>query len=706
MDFREKKKSVFKILLIVILLIFISISSIISFKSSNVTHNPFDNNISTIKINAPDIIILNPQNITYTQPMSGYYPATYGFENVTDDSLGNSIDFIDEYQNSSLGTEIRMIEESFNGHKNYLRISDNDGSNNTWAVHYIKNPQYLGTIEYYHLFIQNPSGSINQRETIQFRSSSDTIAFQVQFNHQNGSMQYYNGLNWQEIAILNPNIWCHHKIIFDCNSGTNGQFTWIISSEKGEEIARVSNIEFENDFTGDTIDKIYIETSIEDYGLNSYWDAFGFIWDPYYNLGDNLYEGILVSYTNSTQVDWIKYSIDGQNNKTLFGNRVIPILSNGKHSFQAYCRFSNGTTYVLNKIYFSIYITFTSSNPINIGIIISISILSIAGVAIPSTYFVLNYQKNKYSEKKAKNKKIKIQKTYLKKKYFEKYTQLDKSKLPKSKIDSDKLTPIPMEISKEKNELQTADHYSKELVQRFMQEECHDFIDQCTMHKDKFDGPGYECYECHHKYCVKCAFTLAEKNVGCIICGKPIPFLFQKTKKKEIKLKEPQINISKLIEVFGVDNIMEKINQSELDLTFFTKQFYDKFKNLELDSQEKALFLEDMLYLTPEERNYIIDKMITSSINNVNLNEKKSPTQTNKKFMTLHEIFRDENLSEDIINQSEDINVTFFDKKFLEEFESLDLGEEEKSIFLEDMRSLTPEERNQLMIKLKNKNEL
>ncbi|GAG53987.1 unnamed protein product, partial [marine sediment metagenome] len=47
------------------------------------------------RASAGEIIIVTPENKTYTEPMSGYYPATFGFENEVDGTTGTSIDFVD-----------------------------------------------------------------------------------------------------------------------------------------------------------------------------------------------------------------------------------------------------------------------------------------------------------------------------------------------------------------------------------------------------------------------------------------------------------------------------------------------------------------------------------------------------------------------------------------------------------------------------------
>ena len=70
----------------------------------------------------------------------------------------------------------------------------------------------------------------------------------------------------------------------------------------------------------------YINTEFYSSDYHTYLDAVGYSWDPNYNIGENLNNGFLISYKNSTQLDWVGYSLDGQINKTISGNTIIPLL--------------------------------------------------------------------------------------------------------------------------------------------------------------------------------------------------------------------------------------------------------------------------------------------------------------------------------------------------------------------------------------------
>ena len=78
-------------------------------------------------------------------------------------------------------------------------------------------------------------------------------------------------------------------------------------------------------------------------GDKQYLDAIGYSWDPNYNIGDNQDEGLLLSFDNSTNLEWMGYSLDGQANKTILGNTTILMLDIGSHSIQVFGNDSLGS---------------------------------------------------------------------------------------------------------------------------------------------------------------------------------------------------------------------------------------------------------------------------------------------------------------------------------------------------------------------------
>ncbi len=65
----------------------------------------------------------------------------------------------------------------------------------------------------------------------------------------------------------------------------------------------MENIEFEINLA--TIDEISLGINLNVYGVGTIWD--GFSWDPNYNVGDNLNEGLMLFFENDTNLDWRGY---------------------------------------------------------------------------------------------------------------------------------------------------------------------------------------------------------------------------------------------------------------------------------------------------------------------------------------------------------------------------------------------------------------
>lgn len=195
----------------------------------------------TLKSSDSEITIVTPENKTYTEPDSGYYPATYGFEDEQHLTYGTALRFIDEYQGYSPGTYcwIRSDKVFLEGHRDFIKMGDAQGGSYTWGVHNFENPQSIGTIEFYlwsNYDSGNPSGSALQRHYLQLRSSDNTIAFRIMIQLHDGKIVYYDGSNWQEIATIIGRDWYHHSVTFNCNSGIKGQFTWVITDKLKNEI--------------------------------------------------------------------------------------------------------------------------------------------------------------------------------------------------------------------------------------------------------------------------------------------------------------------------------------------------------------------------------------------------------------------------------------------------------------------------------------
>ncbi len=277
----------------------------------------------------------------------GHYPATYSFENENDYDTGLNIEFLDEYHASGSFVGTAVFDGPLYGHRNYYHIGDAQGGHYTSGVHIFDSPPSVGTLEFFVLG-NTPHGTTGTHHFI-LRATDDTPAIQMRVNFiggGNGIFQYYDGSAWQDIANFIAYNWYHHSISFDCTAGINGQFTYIVSFENGTEIGRVENIEFVNNLS--TLDELYLASDVPTYLISTSWDAFGFSWDPNYNIGDNLLETL-------EPLSSLRYSLDGQVNISIHGNHTIPWPSPGSHTIQVFGSDYLGNIYSSDLRSFSIF---------------------------------------------------------------------------------------------------------------------------------------------------------------------------------------------------------------------------------------------------------------------------------------------------------------------------------------------------------------
>ncbi len=300
------------------------------------------------------IILLTPENKTYSAPMSGYYPATYGFE---DDEDGQPPkDWV--IQNNA--GKIEVISDLYNS-KKVLRLYDNHGSIPS-RIYNSFSAKDNGTIE---LWIQqNLLDDDGNRGQISGYGNGMMI-FRVKMVGplSGGSAKWQARDNETDVDIVGaptPQIhtWYHVQIDFEHTLGAyqglgqNEYFVYINGLRYGPY-----------NFTSDEpLDEIHLHTYSYGEDYDTYYDAVGYSWDSDYNIGDNLEEGLLISFENNTNLDWIGYSIDGQMNKTISGNSTIKFPNEGLHKIQLFCNNTLGETYQSAIRYFLIDSTMPTLN--------------------------------------------------------------------------------------------------------------------------------------------------------------------------------------------------------------------------------------------------------------------------------------------------------------------------------------------------------
>ncbi len=287
--------------------------------------------VDNFPISSPIIKIVTPENKTY-KSMAGYYHATYGFENDNDGSLPFGW----------TGSRCSVIE-SLGNHKKVMEI-DNNGGDIRWADN-IFNQQTNGTIEFWIRtgYIQNDPQRIRVLEGANI--GPDFRIMISEWHYRIGGIWYdiyqENGVDQMPAPVVNT--WMHVKIEFECgNGGYKGlspdTYRVIIDNITSQEIGfRFGDRDY--------IDTLSFWTGTAAVSYKLCIDAVGYSWDDNYKIGDNLNEDLLLNFKNSTNLDWMGYSLDAQTNRTILGNTTIPLPCDGMHTIQIFGNNSIGTKF-------------------------------------------------------------------------------------------------------------------------------------------------------------------------------------------------------------------------------------------------------------------------------------------------------------------------------------------------------------------------
>ncbi len=322
-------------LFIISLLFCVSLISISS--TLNLDHQLYKNNNNIIKfldelpkLSATSFNIATPENKTYKEPMSGYYPATYGFENEFDGTSGTDIGFIDTLDG---GGSVEVISE-LNDHSKVIYY--NTTGDWQWTRNSFELSQTSGTVEFWIRL-----GETNERHvTYLLDGSGGSISLSW---WEDGYLKYDDRPDGiiETIESYNALQWYHVRIEFDLATDWH---LWI------DGVSKDGGSGYGYDHTPSSFDEFTFGGS--DYS-NMWLDGVSYSWDSAYAIGDNLYEGLLLSFENNTKLDWIGYSLDGQVNKTIFGNTTISFPTNdGLHSIQVFGNDSLGTMFHSGVRYF------------------------------------------------------------------------------------------------------------------------------------------------------------------------------------------------------------------------------------------------------------------------------------------------------------------------------------------------------------------
>ncbi|MFX1391253.1 MAG: hypothetical protein ACFE9Z_14400 [Promethearchaeota archaeon] len=284
------------------------------------------------------ITLITPENTTYTAPMEGYYPATFGFEN---DADGNDPEM---WTVNEAGGTVQVIPSN-NGHNKIVEL--HEMSDDFTGITNIFTARTNGTVEYW--------VKVNRLDDwfgIGIYNGTTFEGIHLSFA-DDGNIKYNDGSNWITITNYSANTWYHFKVEWNC---TTDWHLWI------DGISQDGGLGYPYRNSPPNLDRVYFFTSNAGLHQNQYMyiDAVGYSWDPYYNLGNNIDEGLLLNFNIEFNKEWLGYSLNGVVYGTIFGNTTIEFPIDGLHTIQIYGNDTFGSYYESNIQYFLV----DTTNPI------------------------------------------------------------------------------------------------------------------------------------------------------------------------------------------------------------------------------------------------------------------------------------------------------------------------------------------------------
>jgi len=288
------------------------------------------------------ISIVTPENKTYIGPMSGYYPGTFGFECDEDD------DFPKGWFDSSGANGYAKVIDGIGGHNKVLECYSSSLDDSRVDSSIFFDSQEHGSIEFWWY----KSSSYTSAAIIDFWGETPGACISIRVDHwpieNNDKVEYATAAGYLDTGypFYSDNKWMHFRIDFNCSSDTYS--LWI------DEVKYLDNINFLNSKDETSVNQTRFDSYNAANAVLYYVDAVSFSWDLGYSVGDNIDEGLLLSYENSTALDWQAYSLDGQSTKTIMGNTTIPLPDVGLHSIQVFANDSLGLNYYSDIRYFTV----------------------------------------------------------------------------------------------------------------------------------------------------------------------------------------------------------------------------------------------------------------------------------------------------------------------------------------------------------------
>ncbi len=248
--------------------------------------------------------------------MKGYYPGTFGFEDATN---GQTAPGWTDGDND--GQVIEEIDE----HRKVYEINDIDpfaggDVRQEWA-----SAQDHGTVETWIRFTSNSQGCAYLLR----RDGTNYAGLSI----NSGNFQYIDNTGTHTISSAPTPVvdtWYHIRFDFrgsygSTYEGLTNQYTYKIY---------INGIDYgPYTYATNDVNRFHVHTNIAADSLTVYWDAVGYSWDPNYEIGDNLYEGVLLEDVY-TDYDWKGFTFNNGPITPFDGDKVFPLSMEEIYSIQ------------------------------------------------------------------------------------------------------------------------------------------------------------------------------------------------------------------------------------------------------------------------------------------------------------------------------------------------------------------------------------
>ena len=192
------------------------------------------------RISSNEINITTPENKTYTGPMSGYYPGTYGFEN---DKNGDTP--FGWNDTSKVNSDVHVIGK-LDGHKKVVSLYSSSSADSRYVIKHHVDPQSYGIVEFWWY----KSSTYASSPILDMFGDGTGALISIRMDKDNNGLIEYHVPGYIDTGYpdYSDNKWIHIRIEFNCISDTWS--LWI------DQTKYLNDVNFLNDEIATGIDLI------------------------------------------------------------------------------------------------------------------------------------------------------------------------------------------------------------------------------------------------------------------------------------------------------------------------------------------------------------------------------------------------------------------------------------------------------------------